>query len=226
MSSIGEIAKFRTSVQVDTIDEFTNASGVTIDGVLLKDAQVTASGANGIITNTITERTAASGVTIDGVLLKDGGVYGSTSGVAPAAGVIGESVSISRVRSSGTSLTTNTPVNVGTTTKITLSKGSYVFHAIVGFLPAAATVVTQLDLAISKTSATLPASSVLGVPTNGELWIEQGFVDAASAIDMNLTASFPVLVTSDNTDFYLVSNAIFTNGALSTYGSFFATRIA
>jgi hypothetical protein len=44
MSSIGEIAKFRTSVQVNTINEFTSASGVTIDSVLLKDATVTASG--------------------------------------------------------------------------------------------------------------------------------------------------------------------------------------
>jgi hypothetical protein len=44
MSSIGEIAKFRTSVQVNTINEFTSASGVTIDGVLLKDSTVTASG--------------------------------------------------------------------------------------------------------------------------------------------------------------------------------------
>lgn len=44
MSSIGEIAKFRTSIQTDTINEFTSASGVTVDGVLLKDASITASG--------------------------------------------------------------------------------------------------------------------------------------------------------------------------------------
>ncbi len=44
MSSIGEIAKFRTSIQVDTINEFTSASGVTVDGVILKDGTVTASG--------------------------------------------------------------------------------------------------------------------------------------------------------------------------------------
>lgn len=44
MSSIGEIAKFRTSIQTDTINEFTSASGVTVDGVLLKDSAITASG--------------------------------------------------------------------------------------------------------------------------------------------------------------------------------------
>jgi hypothetical protein len=72
MASIGELVKHRAGTQTNTIDEFTSGSGVTVDGVLLKDAQVTASGASGIITDTITERTAAAGVTIDGVLLKDG----------------------------------------------------------------------------------------------------------------------------------------------------------
>lgn len=61
MSSIGEIAKFRTSIQTDTVNEYTSASGVTIDGVLLKDAEVTASGTNGLITNIIKAQ-AASGV--------------------------------------------------------------------------------------------------------------------------------------------------------------------
>lgn len=41
MSSIGEIAKFRTSVQVNTINEFTSASGVTVDECLIKDGGVT-----------------------------------------------------------------------------------------------------------------------------------------------------------------------------------------
>jgi hypothetical protein len=48
---------------VDVISEETAAAGVTIDGVLLKDATVT--------TATIIEGSAGSGVTIDGVLLKD-----------------------------------------------------------------------------------------------------------------------------------------------------------
>lgn len=48
---------------VDIIGESTSAAGVTVDGVLLKDAAVN--------TNTINELTSAAGVTIDGVLLKD-----------------------------------------------------------------------------------------------------------------------------------------------------------
>jgi hypothetical protein len=51
------------SIITDTISEKTSATGVTIDGVLLKDSEVT--------TDVINEKTSATGVTIDGVLLKD-----------------------------------------------------------------------------------------------------------------------------------------------------------
>lgn len=54
----------------DIIAEITSGAGVTVDGVLLKDAQVS--------TNTINELTAAAGVTIDGVLLKDSEVKTDT----------------------------------------------------------------------------------------------------------------------------------------------------
>ena len=53
-----------SELKVDTISEKTTASGVTIDGVKLKD--------NAVETNTISEGTSGSGVTIDSVLLKDG----------------------------------------------------------------------------------------------------------------------------------------------------------
>jgi hypothetical protein len=49
---------------VDIITEATATSGVTIDGVLLKDSQVT--------TDVINEKTGAAGVTVDGCLIKDG----------------------------------------------------------------------------------------------------------------------------------------------------------
>jgi hypothetical protein len=70
--NIGELAKFRGGASVDTISELTSASGVTVDGTLLKDGGVTASGT--VSVNTITEFASGSGVTIDETLLKDGGV--------------------------------------------------------------------------------------------------------------------------------------------------------
>jgi hypothetical protein len=55
-----------SSIETDTINETTSASGVTIDSVLLKDGAVS--------TDTINELGAGNGVTIDTVLLKDGNV--------------------------------------------------------------------------------------------------------------------------------------------------------
>lgn len=52
--------------KADTLSEVTSGAGVTVDGVLLKDSQVT--------TDVINEKTSAAGVTADGVLLKDGGI--------------------------------------------------------------------------------------------------------------------------------------------------------
>tara|TARA_R100001015_G_C4573835_1_gene131452 strand:+ start:160 stop:792 length:633 start_codon:yes stop_codon:yes gene_type:complete len=57
-----------STLQVNTINESTSGSGVTIDGVKLKD--------NIVETDTINEKTSTSGVTIDGVLIKDGLVDG------------------------------------------------------------------------------------------------------------------------------------------------------
>lgn len=49
---------------VDTISEKTTDAGVTVDGVLLKDSEVT--------TDVIKEKTSAAGVTVDGLKIKDG----------------------------------------------------------------------------------------------------------------------------------------------------------
>jgi hypothetical protein len=57
----------------DLITEKTSAAGVTVDGVLLKDSQIT--------TDQINEKTSAAGVTVDGVLLKDTGVGSAASPV-------------------------------------------------------------------------------------------------------------------------------------------------
>ncbi len=62
------------ALSADTISEITAAAGVTADGVLLKDGNVTASqveATTAVKTDSIIEKTAAAGVTIDSVLLKD-----------------------------------------------------------------------------------------------------------------------------------------------------------
>jgi len=67
-------------IKIDQIDEFNATVGVTIDSVLLKDNEVTATNliANTAVqTDSIIEKTGTAGVTIDGVLIKDNGLDGS-----------------------------------------------------------------------------------------------------------------------------------------------------
>lgn len=59
-----------STIATNAIAETTAASGVTIDGTLVKDGGVDATGT--VATDTIAEHTSAAGVTIDGALLKDG----------------------------------------------------------------------------------------------------------------------------------------------------------
>lgn len=67
------------NLSVDNIIEMTAAAGVTIDGVKLKDSQVT--------TDVINEKTTAAGVTLDGVKLKDGKVGKVVTHIATSNGL-------------------------------------------------------------------------------------------------------------------------------------------
>ena len=70
-----------STLQVNTISESTSGSGVTIDGVKLKD--------NIVETDTINEKTSTAGVTIDGVLIKDGLVDGKDVSTLSTGGLDG-----------------------------------------------------------------------------------------------------------------------------------------
>lgn len=83
---VANLLTFTTGISTNAISERTSGSGVTIDGVLIKDSLdvsgiVAKSGAqtvaglksfsNGIATDTIAEVTSDTGVTVDGILLKN-----------------------------------------------------------------------------------------------------------------------------------------------------------
>lgn len=90
--NIGELAKFRGGVSADTISELTSASGVTIDGVLLKDAAITASGTGantfvGLITCGGTARSdVALSTTVSAKFRTGTGTY--TDNVTAASGTV------------------------------------------------------------------------------------------------------------------------------------------
>lgn len=63
-----------STIATNTIAETTAASGVTIDGVLVKDGGAVFADGAAIDVDIVNEATATAGVTLDGVLLKDGGI--------------------------------------------------------------------------------------------------------------------------------------------------------
>lgn len=77
-------------ISTNTISEETAASGVTVDGALIKDGGFTgAAGPAAVAIDIISEVTSAAGVTVDGVLIKDTAVYGRTPvGAVTADGAI------------------------------------------------------------------------------------------------------------------------------------------
>jgi hypothetical protein len=152
---------------------------------------------------------------------KASNIFGSTTGVAPAAGLLGENLSQSRVRSAATSLTTNTQTNV-TATKLTLTPGAWIIKGNVSCEGTGATS-TRYSASISKTSATLSGTDTIGVSTAGEIrndiLVNLGGNNATVSLDggaVNIMA---------NTDFYLVVNCIFSAGSVTTCGKIEATRI-
>jgi hypothetical protein len=87
-------------IETDTINETTDDTGVTVDGVLLKDGGAVFADAATIEIDTIGEATAAAGVTVDGVLIKDGGVILADAAVLEV-DTIGEATAAAGVTADG-----------------------------------------------------------------------------------------------------------------------------
>lgn len=158
-------------------------------------------------------------------------IHGANNNTAAAAGYVGEiGGPISRVRSNATTLTTNTTINVGTTTNIVLQPGNYLISGSVTFQYAATTTITELDIGVSTTSATFPGADTISVPTAGEVWITDGFGGVAlggGAADISLVIP-PYMVSVANAStktLYLVARGAFGVSTLKAYGFLVTIRI-
>lgn len=140
-----------TSVSTDTISEKTSASGVTIDGVLLKD--------NAVSTDTINEKTSAAGVTVDGVLLKDGGAtftgnitLNAQSDVRFADADSSHSVGFQAASTVAANVTWTLPSADGTSGQFLSTNGSGTLSFASGFSTSAANTFTALQTFSGSTS--------------------------------------------------------------------------
>ena len=89
-----------STIATNTIAETTATSGVTIDGVLVKDGGIVCADAATLEVDTVNEATGAAGVTIDGVLVKDGGIV-MADGAAIDADTINEATAGAGVTADG-----------------------------------------------------------------------------------------------------------------------------
>lgn len=152
---------------------------------------------------------------------------GTATNDAATAGAIGEMKGpITKVRSAPTSIPASTNVvNVCTTTSITLTPGDWDVRGAVVFVPGATTNITDLRVAVSKTSATLPGTDTTAVPTAGEYTDRKASAAYVPGNDITVPIpSFRVSV-SVNTPLFLVASATFTVSTVGVAGSLEARRV-
>ncbi len=166
---------------------------------------------------------------IPGALVGNGtnSLKGTTTNDNATAGYYGELLGpISRLKSNATAMTSPNTLNVCTTASITLTAGDWDVRGMVGFVGDTGTSITLLKAAVSKTSATLPASDTSAVPTAGEVTTE--YDTAANVIGAG-TVILPIpsyrVSLAASTDLWLVAAATFSVNTLSAYGSMQARRV-
>lgn len=151
-------------------------------------------------------------------------ITGTATNDNAAAGVVGEYLQASRLKSAATGATSTTSLNV-TAAALSLTAGDWDVSGCVVFLPAATTSVTILKAAISKTTATLPATDTIGVPTSGEVAAQITTAANIATGDISLDMPMCRISLASTTNIFLVANATFSVSTLTVYGSLNARRV-
>lgn len=147
-----------------------------------------------------------------------GGSYpGNSSGVAPAAGFLGEQIRSAVAVGSAIALTTATPANV---TSISLTPGIWDVSGLIMYHNITASTITAgQNCSISTTTATLGTTG-----DNNALaqWL------SASLAQGDAVVSLPAyrLSLTTTTSAFLVAQTSFSAGTMSAYGRISATRVA
>ncbi len=161
----------------------------------------------------------------------DGSVVITAQFQAPlsGSGAQGETQQISRLFASATAITSGNQINVCAQPSITVGPGLYTVVGAVAFNPAAATNATYYEANVSLTSASLPASSRLGVPAS------DGTFRISTAIGSNVPVNTMMVgipsyklevATGSTATLFLVARTLFTVSTMTTHGFLEITRTA
>lgn len=140
-------------------------------------------------------------------------VLGSTNGVSPSAGFIGEQ--IRSYQSIPQGLTNGDGLNV---TSISLTAGIWDVSAIVGYSGGSGTITLNNTISISSTSETVAGNY-------GDDTVVNSYLVVSANYPVNLFIPALRVSLSSTTTYYLVTVASFSAGTLSAYGRISATRV-
>lgn len=150
-------------------------------------------------------------------------IRGTTTNDNAATGFVGEYVVGSLARSSRDGLVTGTAEDEAS---ISLTAGHWKIGAVAGFLPTAGTTITQLNVATSTTTGTMPSVNQIAISdSSGNM---RTTFSQASANNVGLDVSLQVpdhdVKLTATTSFYLVVSATFS-GTLQAWGQIYAWRV-
>ncbi len=217
-TSAGAVATTIANAAV-TYAKIANVAGLSVMG-----RSANSSGVPADITGTDGQILRVSGTALGFGKVKTSQITGTATNDTATAGDIGETLSISRVLSNQLGLTSNTAANVCTTTSITLTAGDWDVRAFGHLNLAGTTTSSDFQLAVSLTSATLPAGDTTGVPTGGEVIVRDNANIATGSLTSLVRPSFRVSV-SGSTSIYLVAKCIFSVSTASISGFLEARRM-
>lgn len=216
-SNLGVDTQLKSGGTIESADGAIGAPGLTF--VADTDSGIYRIGANNIAISTngtkALEISSAQAVILRGTATND----------SAAAGFVGEIISASIVRSSATSISTNTGLSL---TSISLTAGDWDVRAMGAIIATnAGTSIIYFSTSVSKTNNTEPGADTICVPTSGEVKVAQSM--PASVIGNNnsfCVTTGPVLVSlASTTTIYLVVFGTFTVSTASAYGSIVARRV-
>ncbi len=220
-TSAGAVATTIASAAV-TYAKIANVAGLSVMG-----RSTNSSGVPADITGTDGQILRVSGTALGFGKVLTSQITGTATNDNATAGDIGEAGGpITRLRANATGISTATPANVCTTTSITLTAGDWIISGIVAFSPDTTTTVTSMEAAISKTSATLPSTATIAVPTAGEVRVRvQSSGTLITGGEYTLQIPPYRVSISGSTAFYLVAQSAFAVSTNTVYGSMEARRM-
>lgn len=160
-----------------------------------------------------------------GVAYRDQLIKGTSTNDLALSGDVGEYLEANLLTASAVSVTTATPVNI---TSVVLTPGDWDVDAIVDFVPAATTSVTQWNVSVSNTTATLQSqapstSAAINIGPFATTTINQAA--QVPAAEVTISGATVRVSVSANTTIYLVAQAAFTVSTMTAYGSLRARRV-